>query len=151
MTAIDPFTTPAEAERAARTRQARDFLALAMRPEHVSTEGWDQLGGYRRNYSNGVQAMRDAMVGQGYALVAVQAELADIADSLRTLAALPAAVQRVGDSVTAAAETTDLGLSEIASAVRDVAQAVDDHTEARRRWWRRWLGRQSDDAGEVSP
>lgn len=142
-TNTDPSTTPAEPEREARVKQAHDFLALAMTPEHLST--WGGAGSGQINYENGIQAVRDALVGQGYALAAIHAELADIAASLRALAALPSAVHCV------ATQVSD-GLSEVRSQVHDLTATIDVGVEYagalqdlvdvadRPRWWqwRRW-------------
>src|ERR1044072_9336978 len=109
MTAIDPFTTPAQAEQEARAKQAQDFLALAMTPESLVTLEYSEST-TRLSYENGIQAVRDAIVGEGYALLSVRDELADIAASLRTLTALPGAVQWVGDNLSAAGEAVQDGL-----------------------------------------
>lgn len=155
MTAIDPFTTPAEAERAGRAKQAQDMLAHASDVKDLSTYNYDTG---RRSYKGGVEAMRDAMVGQGYALLAVRDELADIAGSLRTLAALPSAINLLASHVATEsallqqelsdtrAEVADLRSSvevggvPIAIAIGSVAAAVDALSEAvepRPRWWQR--------------
>lgn len=152
---IDPFTTPAEAEREGRAKQAREFLALAMTPEHLSM--WAGNPG-QFDYENGVQAVRDALVGQGYALLTVRDELADIAGSLRTLAAAPTAVANVALAVNAVQETlnelgndvcdvhtaiegcyeaTTSGSVDVAAAVREVGEILEDRLSSldRPRWW----------------
>ncbi|MFD1547725.1 hypothetical protein [Nonomuraea guangzhouensis] len=154
MTTTDPFTTPAEAERAARVEQAQDLLARAAGVKHVARSTFDGKV-YRYNYVDGVAAVRDAMVGQGHAMLAVRGELADIAASLRTLAALPAAVQWLGDSVTAVKDevaevagevlgcnqATTLGAMDVAAAIREAGEILEDRLAAieealsRPRWW----------------
>ncbi|MEV0993385.1 hypothetical protein [Nonomuraea sp. NPDC050202] len=161
MTTIDPSTTPAEAAREGLAKQAHDFFALAMTPEHLSmwTGNSSQL-----DYENGVQAIRDAIVGQGYAMLAARDELADIAASLRTLAATPTAVQNVAFQVANFQETVDTWMGDLVEEVRSHTNvvgngvtAVREHAETvndalgnvagvidRVRWWqwrRRWFNR----------
>jgi hypothetical protein len=153
MTAIDPFTTPAEAEREARVKQAHDLLGRAFSASH-SPYGTSATS---LNYVDGVGAVRDALVGQGHAMLAVRDELADIAASLRTLAALPPALYNVAEQV------QDLGndLRDVHTIVEETGQnaaaAIRDHTETvndalgnvaevidRIHWWqlrRRWFNR----------
>jgi hypothetical protein len=144
---IDPFTTPAEAEREGRAKQARDFLALAMTPENVVQHDWDHRH-YQINYANGVQAVRDALVGQGYALLTVRDELADIAGSLRRLAAMPSAMQYVADHVSALDDTIGAGAAELSEAIREHGEVVDSAVLGvadvmdRPRWWQWRLRRQ---------
>lgn len=130
MTDVDLFTTLAEAEREAHAKQARDFLALAMTPEHLAKSTWVHGNDYRYSYEDGVQAVRDAMVGQGHALMAIHAELADIAGSLRTLAGMPAAVQSLGASITAASQFLKEGLTDLGNDVCDVHTAIEDGAES---------------------
>ena len=116
----DPFTTPAEAEREAVVQQARDLLSRAENADHYP-------------FAGAVGAIKNALVAQGLATLAVRDELADIASSLRTLAALPSEVRELtatldqgvefADSAAAAAGAT-------ASAMQDLAEFVD-----RPRWW----------------
>jgi hypothetical protein len=142
---IDPFTTPAEAEREGRAKQARDFLALAMTPENVVQHNWDHHQ-YQIDYANGVQAVRDALVGQGYALLTVRDELADIAGSLRTLAAMPSAVQNIAGEVEGCYEAITSGSIDVAAAVREVGEILEDRLSViattRPRWWQWRLRRQ---------
>lgn len=159
MTAVDPFTTPAEAEREARAKQAQDFLALAMTPERLA---WIASANSTFNYENGIQAVRDALVGQGYAMLTVRDELADIAASLRTLAALPSAIHCLADQVKAGLEevggeihdlcaTVDQGVefadstaaatASISVSMHDLTDAVLQLSEPRPRWWQRRISR----------
>jgi DNA-binding FrmR family transcriptional regulator len=165
---IDPFTTPAETERGARVKQAQDFLALAMTPECLAT--WSGSSTIAYNYEHGFEALRDALVGQGHAMLAVRDELADIAASLRTLAAAPSAVANVAMQVAAVQEA----LSELGNDVCDVHTAIKDSTAAavdtgdsltdairdladvidRPRWWqwrRRWTLRRHASLDEPRP
>lgn len=129
MTTVDPFTTPPGVERGAHAKQARDFFALAAGAESVATRQWDGQS-YRYSYEDGVEAVRDAMVGQGHALMAIHAELADIAGSLRTLAGMPAAVQSLGASITAASQSPKEGLTDLGNDVCDVHTAIEDGAES---------------------
>jgi hypothetical protein len=123
---IDPFTTPAEAEREARAKQAHHLLDAAQkadaRPSYASATSL--------NYAGGVMAVRDAIVGQGYALLSVRDELADIAGSLRTLTALPGAVQWLGDHLSALDDTVGGGLAELTEAIHKHGSSVDDSSSA---------------------
>ncbi|MEU6710044.1 hypothetical protein ABZ897_01080 [Nonomuraea sp. NPDC046802] len=112
-------TTPAEAEREARVKQAQDSLALAAGVEHLSTYNYDTG---RRSYKGGVEAMRDALVGQGHALLAVRDELADIAEALRTLAAVPSAIGHLTDHVEA-------GLAEVCGEIHELTATVEQGLE----------------------
>jgi hypothetical protein len=125
MTATDPFTTPAEADREARLQQARDRLNAAT--AHISVYASNATS---LNYVDAARAIRDAMVGQGHALLAVREELADVAASLRTLAAAPSAVQNVAFQVANLQETLDNGLAELVEGVRDHVGAVNNGTAA---------------------
>ena len=150
MTAIDPFTTPAEAEREGHVKQVHDLLDRAHGVQHVVKSSYDGKS-YHYNYGGGVKALLDAAVGQGYALMAVRDELADIAASLRTLAAAPTAVANVALAVNAVQETlTELGndVCDVHTAIEEgsktVADALDNVAEVidRPRWWqwrRRWI------------
>jgi hypothetical protein len=155
---IDPFTTPAEAEREARVKQAHDFLALAAGVSHFATCNSDTD---RPIYEDGVQAVRDALVGQGHAMLAVRDELADIAASLRTLTALPSAAQYLAEQVTTGLEEIGNDVCDVHTAIEDgvaaTTDAIRDHAETvndglgnvaevidRVRWWqwrRRWTAR----------
>ncbi|MEV0826386.1 hypothetical protein [Nonomuraea rubra] len=148
MTTTDPSTTPIEAEREARVKQASDFLALAMTPEHLSMWAGNSS---QLDYENGVQAIRDAIVGQGYATLAANANLDRIATALEALAALPPVVQSVADQVggelhdlndrlregcefadstAAATGSISVSMHDLTDAVRDLADVID-----RPRWW----------------
>jgi hypothetical protein len=154
MTAIDPFTTPAEAEREARIKQARDMLARAAGVEDLSTYNYDTG---RRSYKGGVQAMRDALVGQGHATLAVDATLGRVATALERLAALPTALDRLNDTVREGLDAAAEQVRENGTQMEDLAKAIREHTETvnddldniaevidRVRWWqwrRRWFNR----------
>ncbi|MFI6296681.1 hypothetical protein ACIBEJ_34185 [Nonomuraea sp. NPDC050790] len=149
---IDPFTTPVEAEREARIQQARDRLDAAT--AHISVYSSNAAS---LNYVEGARAVRDALVGQGHAMLAIHAELADIAGSLRTLAALPGAVQEalsdlgndvcevhsaIGDGTAVVVDTGD----SLTDAIRDLADVVD-----RPRWWKFWRSRQRPVQSDTEP
>ena len=126
MTAIDPFTTPAEAEREARVKQAH---ALLDRAQDASTRTINYNDGVVQ-HGESVAALRDALVGQGHALLSVRDELADIAGSLRKLTALPGAVQWVGDHLSALDDTVGGGLAELTEAIHKHGNSVDDSSSA---------------------
>ncbi|MFG1963044.1 hypothetical protein [Nonomuraea sp. NPDC049028] len=154
MTATDPFTTPAEAQHEGLARQARDFFALAMTPEHLSM--WARAGSGQLDYENGVQAVRDALVGQGHATLAVNANLDRIATALEMLAAMPSAIQCLGDQMKSGlqevggelhelcatvdqgveiADSTAAATASISVSMHDLTDAVLQLSEPRPRWW----------------
>ncbi|WP_433516489.1 hypothetical protein ACQP2T_13505 [Nonomuraea sp. CA-143628] len=135
MTTTDPFAYPAENEGAAaisanhaamRADVASDLLKAAQGADVRPSYSYDEK---LFNYKNGIDAVRDALVGQGHAMLAVRAELADIAGSLRTLAALPGAVQWLADHVTAASETMQGALTDLSNDVCDVHTAIEGSGE----------------------
>ncbi|SET47101.1 hypothetical protein [Nonomuraea wenchangensis] len=142
---IDPFTTPAEAQCEGLARQARDFFALAMTPTDLVGHEYGQ--NYRLTYENGVQAVRDALVGQGHATLAVNANLDRIATALETLAAAPSAIAEISRRIDHLTATLDQGVefADSAAAAADAtASAVQDLAEFanRPRWWQ-WRRRRS--------
>ena len=154
MTAIDPFTTPVEAEREARANQAESLLANAAHEDRFFDCYGTQPSTLRKDEA--ATALYAAQAATAHALLAVRAELADIATSLRTIAALPSAIDRLASHVTAEstrlqAELRDtraevIGLRSsveaagqpIASAIGTLTAAVDalgQAAEPRPRWW----------------
>ena len=114
---------------------------------------WPAREGYEDNSST---ALRDALVGQGLATLAVQAELAGIAESLRLLAKTPAAIDLLASHVTAESarlqkeledtrakvvdlrSSVEVGGQPIATAIGNLTAAVDalgQAAEPRPRWW----------------
>ncbi|HUR74479.1 MAG TPA: hypothetical protein VMZ00_09385 [Sporichthya sp.] len=172
MTATDPFTTPVEAEREARVKQVNDLLAYAAHDHHFYNPylGDDPLIVMERHAASVLYASQAATA---HAMLAVRDELADIAASLRQLAAMPAAVQWVGDNLTAAGQSVQDGLTGLASEVHDLrsaveagdsaadavdavalavnalAGAVDYLAEPRPRWWHRWFRREPAELDEA--
>jgi hypothetical protein len=173
MTTIDPFTTPAEAERAARAKQAQYLLAWAADSRNFCTPYTDdQKVLYDKDAAT---AMYAAQAAAAHAMLAVRDELADIAGSLRTLAAMPTAMQNVADHVSALDDTIGGGLAELTEAVHKhglglsddqcaIVEALRAHGEVvdsavfgvadvmdRPRWWqlrRRWTLWRSADGGK---
>ncbi|MFI7468664.1 hypothetical protein [Nonomuraea sp. NPDC049646] len=125
----DPFITPAEAEQASRVEQANDLLASAAGVQHVARSTYNRNGGYTHDYEDGVEAIRDALVGQGHALLAVRDELAGLRAELRQAAAAPredlaklASVVRDLATVVAQSAAND---ADTASAVRDLNRTLE--------------------------
>lgn len=153
MTAVDPFTTPAEAEQEALLAQARNLLARATSEQRLAT--WGSSTNSRINYENGVEAIRDALTGQGHVLLAVHTELADIAASLRTLASAPSVLQQLADHTSGLVEAVNEHGDGIGERTATVVDAVHAHGEVvdsavsgvldvmdRPRWWQ-WRRRRA--------
>ncbi|HEY9373149.1 hypothetical protein [Streptomyces sp.] len=154
MTAIDPFTTPVEAEREARANQAESLLANAAHEDRFFDCYGTQPSTLRKDEA--ATALYAAQAATAHALLSVRDELADIAGTLRLLAKTPAAIQWLADHVTAEGALLQKELEDtrgeviglrssveaagqpIASAIGDLTAAVDafgQAAEPRPRWW----------------
>lgn len=165
MTADRIFTPPTHNESAALTELARELLALAAGVQHVAKSSYDGQS-YRYSYRDGVEAVRDALVGQGQATLAVHAELARIATALEMIAKTPAALDQIaervielGNDVCEVHTAIEEGGAATVSAIRDHAETVTDalgnvaEVIDRVRWWqwrRRWFNRRQRAAAVLS-
>ncbi|MFI7470538.1 hypothetical protein [Nonomuraea sp. NPDC049646] len=155
----DQFTTPA-----APAEQAKVLLSYAADDSHF----FDSFGTHLpllRGEKHTSTAMYAAQAATAHAMLAVRDELADIAASLRTLAAMPSAINTLAAHMNALDDTVGGGLAEIADAVHKhslgasddqcaIVEAINTHGETvdsaisdvidamdRPRWWqwrRRW-------------
>ncbi|MGI5288001.1 hypothetical protein ACQEVF_32315 [Nonomuraea polychroma] len=162
----DPFTTPAEAEREARVKQAHDMLAYAANAQHFYNPYMNDNLPAVVHERHAASVLYASQAATAHAMLAVRDELADIAGSLRTLAALPAAAQHLAEQVKDGLENVTNEMFDLRSdlekasgptdsAIRDVALTVHELTDAvlrlhepQPRWWqrrRRKLRKQADD------
>ncbi|MFD8564955.1 hypothetical protein ACFV1N_47465 [Streptosporangium canum] len=120
------------------------------------------------NYVDSFRALRDAQVANGHAVLAVQAELAQTREAMVAgLAGLIQAVRELTQTIGAATEplpvvvnrmtgiaagigTLDRGLTEIAEAVDELTEELQQRRRRRRSWRERLLGRRTaEDRQEV--
>lgn len=129
---IDPFTTPAEAEREARVEQAKALLADAANKDrfYENSSMYDEQPRYAlRKGDNAATAMYAAQAATAHAVLGVVDQLADIATSLRTLARTPYAVQQLAQHVSVTGKAVQDRLADLGNEVHDLTATVDQGVE----------------------
>ncbi|MFI6889923.1 hypothetical protein [Streptosporangium canum] len=131
------------------TDQAREYLSDAADETHLYAAD-PRTRDYR------AEALRDAAVGIGHAVLALQQGLADISAGLHRVAdprpdvmGITRAVRDLTDALPTTVQPADLvdvsnsvadvrsEVAEVAAAVRELAEAIRDQQQPRRRWFSR--------------
>lgn len=135
---VDSFTTPAEAEREARIKQAHDMLAYAAHDHHFYNPYLDDDLPAVVHERHAASVLYASQAATAHAMLAVRDELADIAASLRTLAADGAALGQIAEGVTQLGDVAcdvHTAVEFYGGTATDVLSNIATEALDRPRWW----------------